>query len=182
MNNRMMVRDSSVGDLMDSAYRSPYTRTVFPRNLPGERFDVLATLPGGPNQTLQNELRKRFNLTAHREERTVNVLLLKVRNPNPPSLKVSEQDYGGSWVGGDHEIKIANSRLDGFISNIETTLGVPVINQTDLDATYDLRLNWRPKAGETDKEAFRRALSEQLGLQLVPSRQPIEMLVVDPVK
>jgi uncharacterized protein (TIGR03435 family) len=43
-------------------------------------------------------------------------------------------------------------------------------------------LKWQTQATETDNDAFQRALSQQLGLELVPSVQPVEMLVVENVK
>jgi len=36
--------------------------------------------------------------------------------------------------------------------------------------------------GESDKDAFLRAVREQLGLELVPATRPIEMLVVEKAK
>jgi uncharacterized protein (TIGR03435 family) len=56
------------------------------------------------------------------------------------------------------------------------------LNQTRLDKFYDIQINWRPRAGESDQDAFKRALLEQLGLELVPGREPVEMLVVEKAK
>jgi hypothetical protein len=42
-------------------------------------------------------------------------------------------------------------------------------------------LSWRPAAGQLETDAFRRALSNQLGLELVPDRQLINMLIVEKV-
>jgi uncharacterized protein (TIGR03435 family) len=54
-----------------------------------------------------------------------------------------------------------------------------VINETGLKGNYDLKLAWSPAWGAASKDAYRRALSEQLGLELVPGRQSIKMLIVD---
>ena len=181
--NRMSVKNYSVGDLLDNAYGFGYTRTVFVADVPPDRYDVMATVPGGSGELLKSELKKRYGLTAHSEMREADVLLLKVKNPNPPNLKPDgRSDGNSSWIGGNKEIKIENQDLGGFFGNIESTLGKPVLNQTGLNGRYDLQLKWQPNPGESDKDAFVRALREQLGLELVPSRAPVKMLVVEKVK
>jgi uncharacterized protein (TIGR03435 family) len=180
---RMSVKNFSVGELMDNAYGFGYTRTVFPAVMPREHFDVMATAPSDPNELLKRELKQRFGLTAHREKREEDVLLLKVKNPNPPNLKPNVRDDGNSsWIGGDKEIKIKNQELGGFFDNAESVIGKPVLNQTGLNGRYDLHLKWQPNPGEPDKDAFKRALLQQLGLELVPSREQVEMLIVEQVK
>ena len=78
--NRMLVMNFSVNDLVGDAYGMGYTRTLFPPDMPKERFDVMSTVTGGSGELLKNELKKRFGLTAHRETREIEVLLLKVAN------------------------------------------------------------------------------------------------------
>ncbi len=56
----------------------------------------------------------------------------------------------------------------------------PVIDETGLTNTYDIKLRWNGKLrGNAEKKGFENALREQLGLELVPARQSIEMLVVE---
>jgi uncharacterized protein (TIGR03435 family) len=51
-----------------------------------------------------------------------------------------------------------------------------------LTGPYDVDLKWKPKLGQSDQDALRQALLDQLGLQLVPGREMVEMLVVEKVK
>jgi uncharacterized protein (TIGR03435 family) len=179
-NGRMSGKNFSVGDLVDNAYGFSYTRTVFPADMPRAHFDVMSTMAGGSSELLKNELKKRFGLTAHPEKRNADVLLLRVQNPNPPNLKRHQQgDSNSSWFGGNGKITIKNNDLGGFFSDVEGRMGAPVINQTGITGRYDLELDWRPKPGETEKDAYRRALLEQLGLELVPANMPMEMLIVE---
>jgi uncharacterized protein (TIGR03435 family) len=178
-NGRMVVKNYGLGGLVNTAYGFGSTRTVFPTDLLGNHFDILATVPNG-NQRLQTELKERFHLTAHRETREMDALLLEVKNPNPPNLKLhTSNDRNSSWTGGDHTATIVNQSPSGFFSDIERHVGKPVLDRTELTGRYDIQLNWKPHGGETDKDAYQRALLEQLGLELVPSREPIEMLVVE---
>ena len=181
---RMMNKNYSVGDLVDNAYGFSYVRTVFPAGMPRGHFDVMSTMTGGSEVLLKNELQKRFRLMAHPETRDASVLLLKVQNPNPPGLKSHRGDDGNSssWMGGNGEITIQNQKLSGFFGAIESRAGVPVLDETGLTGNYDLQLQWKRGPGESDKDAFVRAVREQLGLELVPATRPIKMLIVEKAK
>ena len=66
--------------------------------------------------------------------------------------------------------------------HVEHKLNIPVVNQTALTGRYDLELKWNGDSQHPDPEALKQALLDQLGLQLTPDIQPIEMLVVEKVK
>ena len=177
--NRMSLKNQSVTDLVDSAYSFPSTRTIFLTAAPADHFDVMATIPNS-NNLLKDELQKRYGLTAHTEIREMDVLLLKVQNPNPPNLKHRTLNGMSTWVGGNGKIDIRNQDLSGFFSSVGSHLGIPVIDETGLKGRYDLKLEWhQPWLGEFNKDGYKQAISEQLGLELVPSRQSIKVLIVD---
>jgi len=182
--DRMVAKNYSVGDLVDNTYGFSQVRTVFPPDMPREHFDVMSTMTGGSTTLVKNELQKRFRLTAHPETRDTDVLLLKVQNPNPPGLKPHVgNDGNSSSMGGNGIIKIQNQQLSGFVGGtIESRVGVPVLDETGLTGHYDLQLQWKSGPGESDKDAFVRAVRDQLGLELVPATRPIKMLVVEKVK
>jgi uncharacterized protein (TIGR03435 family) len=181
--DRMSAKNCSVSELANVAYGFSYTRTILPPAMPREHFDVMSTVAGGYSERVKNELKTRFHLTAHTETRPADVLLLKVQNPNPPGLKPHSGNDGiSSWAGGNRKTTIRNQGFNGFYSDIESRIGRPVINETGLTGKYDLEIQWQPRAGESDKDAYARALREQLGLELVPSHEPIETLVVEKAK
>jgi uncharacterized protein (TIGR03435 family) len=68
------------------------------------------------------------------------------------------------------------------------TGGRPVLNQTGLQGAYDFKLIWAsdrltPEAsGGQDAPAFFTAVQEQLGLRLVPSKAPVEVIVIDHIE
>ena len=181
--DRMSAKNCSVSELVNVAYGFSYVRTILPPAMPREHFDVMSTVAGGYSGRVKNELKTRFQITAHTETRPTDVLLLKIQNPNPPGLKPHNGDDGNSsWIGGNRKTTIQNDQLNGFFSDIESRVGQPVINETGLRGKYDLEIQWQPRAGESDKDAYVRALREQLGLELVPTNMPIEMLVVEKAK
>jgi uncharacterized protein (TIGR03435 family) len=182
-NNRMIMRRYEARHLVNQAYGVRGTRTIFAVNVPDERFDIMCTLPGGCDDLLRQELKRRFNLTAHRETRETDVLLLKVKNSAPPNLKrYVPGNSNPSWIWGDQKLTLKSYTLGAFFGQIESQMGLPVLDQTGLSGHYDLEIAWKARPGENEKTAFRRALLEQLGLELVPAREKIEMLVVEPVK
>jgi uncharacterized protein (TIGR03435 family) len=65
-------------------------------------------------------------------------------------------------------------------ANLEGLLQIPVINQTGVANKFDIDLKWNPN--DPQNNSLKQALLGQLGLELVPSREPIEMLVVEKVK
>jgi uncharacterized protein (TIGR03435 family) len=65
---------------------------------------------------------------------------------------------------------------------IEKYLKVPVVNRADLTGRFDVDLKWNEQVEGQNPDAFKEALLDQLGLELTPSREPVEMLVVEKAK
>jgi uncharacterized protein (TIGR03435 family) len=66
---------------------------------------------------------------------------------------------------------------------LELYLGTPVVDRTGLAGGFDMDVKWN----DTDKanrnvDGLKQALLDQLGLELVPARETIEMLVVERAK
>jgi uncharacterized protein (TIGR03435 family) len=63
---------------------------------------------------------------------------------------------------------------------------LPIINETGLTNRYDVTFNFprwkRVPDPDARKSVWRDALSKQLGLELVPTNMPVEILVIDKVK
>jgi uncharacterized protein (TIGR03435 family) len=68
--------------------------------------------------------------------------------------------------------------LQGMVSR-----DVPVIDQTGLTNQYQFLFAWPQANASSDagKQAISDALRDQLGLELIPTNMPIEMLVVEKV-
>ena len=181
-NPKIISKNMDVQGLLMTAFGHNQSRCVFPAGLPAERFDLLCTLPEGYQQKLQADLRSRFGLVAHTEERLADVWLLQVNTPHAPGLKMSPDNRNGYWTSSAYDVKILGHQVSDCLGWLEGALGRPVIDQTGLTGRYDLDLNWKPKPGQSEKEALRQAMLEQLGLGLVSTNLPIEMLVVDKVK
>jgi uncharacterized protein (TIGR03435 family) len=155
---------------LDSKFYS--VRTLYPAGLPQGRYDFLATLSDHPEEKLQAEIRKQFGYVAHVEVRETDVLLLTVVNPALLEAKA----VAGSTLQWFNETQ----SLPTIATSWENSLQIPIVDKTGSTNRYDPRtilVPYRP-----DLAVVNRALRTNLGLQLVPGREPIEMLVVERVK
>src|ERR1017187_2895456 len=181
---RMILKNHTLGmpgNIILFAYNFPDSiRTIFPAEMPSDRYDLMFTLPDRSKKILQQELAKRFGYVAHTESRQADVFLLKVQNPNPPNLKPTQNRFNRRIFTDADKTVIENGDISAFCGQIEGSVGKPVLDRTGLKGQYDITL--KIKLNQRSKDMLDRALLDQLGLELVPSREPVELLVVEKVK
>ena len=178
-----------VRDIALLAYRTRPGRLLFAGTEPTEQYDFISNLPQASGAALQAELKRKLGFVGHRETRDMDVLALKVRSTNAPGLKPPTN--GNSYdVQGNGQIHCDNAPLSSdseyfhdLTSLLEIFLRTPVIDQTGLTQNFHIDLKWNER-GEADPnhDALKQVLLDQLGLELAPSREPVEMLVVEKVK
>jgi uncharacterized protein (TIGR03435 family) len=153
-------------------------RVVLPADVPDGKFDFLLTLPDQPKAALRALIKAQLGLVARRERQETDALVLLVADPGAAALApTSGPDSSDRHVGGGYEF--TNQPIDLLSDFLEEALGRPVVNATDLTQRYSGRLTWRHAADSaTNLRALQTALAQGLGLELVPRREPIEMLVV----
>ena len=163
-------------------------RILFAGTQPRERYDFISTLPQGTGPALQAELKSKLGFVGHREMRDTDVLVLKVRRPAAPGLLPPASGYSdgrnkGHYYCNNSPISSDSGWYRGITRFLEEYFGIPVIDQTGLTQNFHIDLKWNERfKGDPDHEALKEALLDQLGLELVPSNMPIEMLVVEKVK
>ena len=158
---------------------SPY-RMVLNTELPAEKYDFLSNLPTGSREALQLALKKKFGVVGRFETRDTDVLFLKVKRSPAPSLRPSTaSDVFGSSGGG--QISITGQSLSlNLVPNLEEIFEMPVIDHTGLTGRYDVKLKWHESnSGHTNPDDLKQALLDQLGLELVPGRESVEILIVE---
>jgi uncharacterized protein (TIGR03435 family) len=173
-------------NIIERAYSEGFpllpSQIILPSNMPGGFYDYIANLTNDSQQSLQALIKKKFGLVGKYEMRDMDVLLLKVEHPNAPGLKLGTPQVQSGLVtrGLVHEKNISISRL---AKDLGWDLQIPVIDQTGLVGNYDF--DFPENLGATSAEKLEKAkqwLLTELGLKLVPNREPIEMLVVEKVK
>jgi uncharacterized protein (TIGR03435 family) len=178
-------RNTSFLNVVCSAYNISGPRIIFDAPMPGGRFDYAVTTTNEPEEELQAEIKKRFGLVAHREIRKTEVLLLKTNFSNSSKMKLSVAANGVFGVSSSQLI-FTNQPVSLLREYLETwAYRKPVIDRTGLTGRYDFVLDW-PKpmgyVGEKGQETLKENLINELGLELVPTNMPIEMLVVEKAK
>jgi len=150
---------------------------------------------------LRSLLADRFHLKFHHETREMPSLVLRVaKNGSKLQLPRAEHDLPAGVPLSRINFP-GRGRMDGhsaLMSNLARSLaaepeiaGRPVIDKTGLAGGYDFTLRWTPDdpnpgAAPADSNSqgpsLFTALEEQLGLKLVPEKQPVDIIVVDSVE
>jgi uncharacterized protein (TIGR03435 family) len=159
-----------------------------PSWLDSDRFEIVATSGRGEDgdhalmAMLRTLLAERFRLAVHRESRTMAALVLEVAK-NGPKLEAAE---GGSssTQNGRGLIEARVITMTRFAEVLSRQTDVPVVDNTGLKGSFNLKLIWRPESAKPTDEAMERpsladALQQQLGLRLDSRKMPIEVLVID---
>ena len=163
-----------------------------------DRWDIegIADTPGEPNgrqqqEMLQKLLVERFGLRFHREQRELPVYMMQIAKGGPklkPAAKPNEQtdqDFHG-----EHNVailKYSSTDMSEFVLGESFVLDRPLVDQTGLTGKYDftLRYNFRETSAEGDSAAVPglfTAVQEQLGLKFVPTKAPLDVLVIDHIE
>jgi uncharacterized protein (TIGR03435 family) len=172
--------------LLRNAYGKTQVWMVLPGDPTDEQgYDYMATLPQGSSEALQQQIDKTFGVVVKRELRETNALILKVGNAGahgirPPTANPSS----GLRASGDALTWFAQplSTLDRFLEGFFKT---PVLDQTGLTQKYDFTIKWDNQwwfYNRDNPEGLKRVLLDQLGLELIATNEPIEMLIVEKVK
>lgn len=183
-----------------------------PKWLASERYDVIAKVDGGRLPLTANDrvrmirsmLQDRLQLRDHREIRERPIFQLTVvkggakLKPAAPSDDYAEgvKRPGGAPAGaglfiraGDHPGERKFVGQDVSITELARQMSYMldlnrlVVDATALKGRYDFTLNWVPmgEAGNAGPSLFA-ALEEQLGLRLVSTTGPVEVLVIDHIE
>jgi uncharacterized protein (TIGR03435 family) len=174
-------------DIAFYAYGYPRVRIRFAPPEPTNRYDFIATLPHGSAEALQRELRAKLGLVGRPVTENRDVLLLKVVHPNAPGLKppIPEKTDNywnrGIYRASNATIGADGANFEGLTHFLEEYFDSPIIDQTGLIQHYSLELKWRAERGHPNLEGLKQVLLDQLGLELVPTNRPVEILVMEKV-
>ena len=170
-------------NLLQMAYQRFPSREIFPAGSSGQKYDCIANLPKGSSLALQREIERKFGLVGTRQMREMNVLLLKVKFPNARGLNPSTTQHYESKLEYDYNhVELKRQPLTFLATVLEGSyFKIPVIDRTGLAGPFDVTLKWDFTTW-SDLDPLKESLLDQLGLELVPSTEPIEMLIVEKVK
>jgi uncharacterized protein (TIGR03435 family) len=181
-----------------------------PAWLGSERYDITAKAagPATPDQVkqmIQALLADRFKFQFHRETKELPTFALVVAKGGSKLKKAEVGDDGGEKKGG--MMRMGRGMLDsqgiamsGLANQLAQILGRSVIDKTELQGSYDIKLQWTPEEGEGGMMAqaaqamhpeavpdasgptLMMALQDQLGLKLEATKGPVEIITVDRIE
>jgi uncharacterized protein (TIGR03435 family) len=132
-------------------------------------------------------LADRFKLKVHFETREMPAFELVVAKGGPKLAPATPGERTQLGMLND-TLTATNATLDQWIHS-PFMGGRNVINRTGLDGAYDFSLKWSnrtdaadPQDASTSAPSLFTAVQEQLGLKLVPTKAPIEVIVIDHIE
>ena len=137
---------------------------------------------------IQSLLADRCKLKVHRETRELPVYDLVIAKGGLKMKEAPAKERGFyTWNGGSlgSTITVHATSIDSLTSDLAATVGRIIIDKTGLgDKKFDFELKWTPdlqRAANTVDAgpSIFTAFEEQLGLKLVSSKGPVEILVID---
>jgi len=184
-------RGYAVQDMIMSAYGFDWSwkdsRIILATRLQSARYDYIDSLRHDATQGFKDAIKRKFGVAGRVVAMETNVLLLQVKNSDAPGLRPGAPDSMSheSWdprensmhfiAGGDYWVR-------KLLYLCEHTLQIPVVDRTGLAGKYEVDVKWQWGNGLSEKDAFKQAVLDQLGLELVPSRETIDMLVIERAK
>jgi len=183
-------------NIYETAYRMDPLHTIVIGNLPAERYDYIAKLvgpqeahkqmPTDENWTiaLQKELTRKFSIQARVEMRGTDCLVLQPASTGTQGFKPSHSMPNGiAFTVKPGNYAFHEQPVGTLIGNLQRSLQIPIVDQSGLEGPYDFTLQWdEPDPKQPNLKGLKQALHDQLGLDLVPGHEPMEMLVIDATK
>lgn len=200
---RFQANNVTLHTLLRTAYEvEDFQISGGPKWLHTEKFDVNATSTGNATwaQTrlmLQDLLATRFKLQLTRESRPMSAYALDIGKNGPKLSPPTDPSCQPPPMGVCGRLRLLNGKvLSGVnvttsqLARVLTTfLGRPVIDETGLHETFDFKMDFvidlpkpEPAQGANGAEpsgpSVFTSVQEQLGLRLVPKKDPVEVLVI----
>jgi uncharacterized protein (TIGR03435 family) len=185
---RMTAIGYTVEGIMPMIYDTSYDRVITNAPMPSGHFNFTVIQPRDsdtdPDTLMQEAVKLAFGLTAKRQTNQMNAFVLKVQKTNAPGL-IASPTKSMSWHSGLGSMGGVGVSIQSIASFLESALKTPVVDETGLTNSYgyDVSLEWEQESwNKPNPDALKKAVREQLGLELVPDRRPIEMLVIEQMK
>ena len=188
-NDKFVGIRQPVANIIWAAYNWPQARMIFADGEPTNNYDFITTLNLGSREALKQELKDKLGLAGRTELKDADVLLLKMVNPNAPGLHPPTQEkyaymhHDDTWFYHRREIKWANESISKICEFLESGSKWPIIDETGVANRCCVDFIWEDKNPQNiEHPELQQALRDQLGLELVLTNMPVEMLVVEKAK
>ena len=189
--NRYYIHDLNLKLIIQLAYGLQPQFIEGPGWIDAENYSIDAKVDGDQQLTyeqikplLQNLLAQRLGLKAHRESRMEPGFHLVVGKSGTkmPAAAAGAKPQGISILSSGFNARALD--MGTLASLMQHVIGQPVVDQTGLTGSYDIKLSYAPpndpNANSNNPDIFT-AIQDQLGLKLEPAKVPVDYLVIDHV-
>jgi uncharacterized protein (TIGR03435 family) len=206
--SHIIAANANANDLISLAY-GLHTKQIVdgPQWLLTDKFDIdgIPDVGGRPNHNqlrlmIQKLLAGRFKLIFHHEQRELAVYALVVGKKGPKLTKTDRKPSDTTNFSYTNLVvlTVRNATMADFADGMQASfMDRPVVDQTGLPDRYDFLLKWTPDGSQSsglgekgppptdDPNAppgLYTAIQEQLGLKLVSTKAPVDVLVIDHIE
>lgn len=167
----------TVNELLQTAYQIGSSRIVAPDSIKSLRLYVSIKAPKNRGKrfykVMQVAIKAALGLKIEKEKRNKVVYVLSAPNGVIKGLSVHNSKVEHTSHS-DDVIAASGTLIKGLIEQLESLLGVPVIDKTNLHQRY----SWTVTFDGNNKKSLIPAIHKQLGLQLTKKRKNVKMLIV----
>jgi uncharacterized protein (TIGR03435 family) len=206
--SHIIAANTNGNDLISLAY-GLHTKQIVdgPPWLLTDKFDIdgIPDVAGRPNHNqlrlmIQKLLASRFKLVFHHEQRELAVYALTVGKKGPKLTKTDRKPSDSTNFSYTNLVvlTVRNATMVDFADGMQASfMDKPVVDQTGLTDRYDFLLKWTPDESQVSSlgekgsppaddlnapPGLYTAIQEQLGLKLVSTRAPVDVLVIDHIE
>jgi len=180
----LVGRNRSLKDMIAEAYRFHTSRIIFPEQMPTNRYDYLVSVAGKRHEKFQSEIAKFLGYTARIETRVVEAQILKLADSGREKMKPGRKLESPASQG----FYFPNHPVSVLAEALEYRFRMPVVDQTGLVGNFYMVVNWHWQGYWNGRDrvanlnSLKHTLLDQLGLELVTTNMPVEMLVIEKLK
>ncbi|HST80013.1 MAG TPA: TIGR03435 family protein, partial [Verrucomicrobiae bacterium] len=188
--------NQSVKDLLRIAFGVDSSQISGPDWISSNLYDMTVTagrtLHGNEfKQEFRQLLTDRFKIAFHRELRPLPVYELVIGSRGSKlSEEAAGSNRGNHFHADNGNVTATGVRIKELVDFLQPQVGRPIVDKTGLNGVYDFAMtveNWQKtrkldNGNDPQFDALFRAVSEQLGLELKPATDPVEVLVIDHAK
>lgn len=175
---KLQAKAIQVEDAMRIAYDLPTTRIKGPENLLNQWLAIEIFLPEESERfksLLREELESEIVYKAKYKLEKVDAYVIESLNSSHNLRKSSANT--SSYKAANGLLYGTNSTMDNLAQQLEQELNNPVINETELNGSYDWKVKYNPK----NKASIIDSVEMELGLQLSSQQRQVEFLYVTPM-
>lgn len=187
----MTLQNVELSRAIEIAFNTKPARILAEAELPKDKYDFVMNAPPVKDRQKRRDryeavfaqaVAATFGVTVKRETREVDLLVLRTNATAFERLSQSGNPGGryllGPCEGDKVEASASDKPLSSLAEALETVAEKPVLDETGLTNHFSYHIKWEQKDFHQPNFPGMTAALSQLGLELVPAKKSVELIVV----